>query len=137
MLSESAGVIIPCPCCSSLSIQNWNCHLLYILGQEIYDLFQGWVTEKKFWPKTKKNWILPNILVLTNILIILPFQWLAGKFPTFIVTFNSNFSRIQHRQIRKRPCLPKSKMWNSFYFWRLGSCRNSLSRMWVWFLSKM
>jgi len=38
--NPTVGVVLTCPLCSSLSLKNWNCHIMYLLGQDMYNQFQ-------------------------------------------------------------------------------------------------
>lgn len=39
------GVVIACPICGATSEENWDCHLIYLCGKQIYDSYQLISTE--------------------------------------------------------------------------------------------
>ena len=39
-LVPKIGVLIACPICGATSEENWDCHLIYLCGKQIYDSYQ-------------------------------------------------------------------------------------------------
>lgn len=72
--TPSHGVVMPCPCCDSLSLRNWNCHILYLLGQASYDRFQVISTEYNL-AKDDRSFVCPNPKCGTGFLQDGPVCW--------------------------------------------------------------
>lgn len=53
------GTYLPCPVCQS-EAKNWNCHILYLAGESIYNLFQKVSTEYTIVKNLKNGIICPN-----------------------------------------------------------------------------
>lgn len=53
------GTYLPCPVCQS-ETKNWNCHVLYLAGESIYNLFQKVSTEYTIVKNLKNGIICPN-----------------------------------------------------------------------------
>ena len=53
------GTYLPCPICQT-ETKNWNCHILYLAGDSIYNLFQKVSTEYTIVKNLKNGIICPN-----------------------------------------------------------------------------
>ena len=53
------GRYLPCPICQT-ETKNWNCHILYLAGDSIYNLFQKVSTEYTIVKNLKNGIICPN-----------------------------------------------------------------------------
>ena len=53
------GTYLPCPVCQT-ETKNWNCHILYLAGDNVYNLFQKVSTEYTIVKNLKNGILCPN-----------------------------------------------------------------------------